>query len=271
MLAHSTRFLAAFALACGLIATLPAMATASILDDKGLVNSLRAGVVRHGATFPDQADTDPLNFDNIAAQRNLNDKGKALAKAFGDALRQVGIPVGHVYTSKYNRAYGTATLAGFKNIEKTADLTEGGLVVSPNENSRRAEAFRTLIATAPQPRTNTILITHKPNIIDALGKDWFDVKEGEASIFRPQNGHYTLSDRVQMTDWSRIVSGEIDLNTRGSARRFAQPHQTSAWNLSKIEHSRQPSMRSRIARSAATPSNEAAIHDPLSSTGASES
>ena len=91
MLAHSTRFLAAFALACGLIATLPAMATASTLDDKGVVNSLRAGglviVVRHGATFPDQADTDPLNFDNIAAQRNLNDKGKALAKAFGDALR----------------------------------------------------------------------------------------------------------------------------------------------------------------------------------------
>ena len=63
-----------------------------------------------------------------------------------------------------------------------------------------------MIATAPQPGTNTILITHKPNIIDALGKDWFDVKEGEASIFRPQNGHYTLIARVQMTDWSRIVT-----------------------------------------------------------------
>ena len=61
-------------------------------DDKALANALRAGglviVVRHGATFPDQADTDPLNFDNISAQRNLNDKGKALARAFGDALRK---------------------------------------------------------------------------------------------------------------------------------------------------------------------------------------
>ena len=47
----------------------------------------------------DEADTDPLNFENVAAQRNLNDKGKTLAKAFGDALRQVGIPVGKVYTS----------------------------------------------------------------------------------------------------------------------------------------------------------------------------
>jgi hypothetical protein len=28
------------------------------------------------------------------------------------------------------------------------------------------------------------MVTHKPNILDALGKDWFEVKEGEASLFR---------------------------------------------------------------------------------------
>jgi broad specificity phosphatase PhoE len=172
--------------------------------------ALRAGglviVVRHGATFADQADTDPLNFENIAAQRNLNGKGKTLAKAFGDALRQGGIPVGEVYTSKYNRAYETAVIAGLKNIEKTADLTEGGLVVSPNENNRRIEAFHRMLGTAPKPGTNTILITHKPNIVDALGKDWFDVKEGEASLFRPENGSYKLLARVQMDEWPRIAA-----------------------------------------------------------------
>ena len=72
-------------------------------DQKQLVESLRSGgyviVVRHGATFSDQADTDPFNFDNLAKQRNLNEKGKELAKAFGDAIRQVGIPAGEVYTS----------------------------------------------------------------------------------------------------------------------------------------------------------------------------
>ena len=179
-------------------------------DTTNVVQALRAGgfviVVRHGATFPDQADTDPLNFDNIAAQRNLNDKGKALAKAFGDAIRQAGVPVGKVYTSKYNRAYETAVIAGFKNIEKTADITEGGLVVSPNENNRRTKAFHELLGTAPTPGTNTILVTHKPNIIDALGKDWFDVKEGEASIFRPENGSYKLIARVQMEDWPLLAA-----------------------------------------------------------------
>jgi len=211
MLALSRRGIVSFAAACGLLAMLPAVAPAQpAADDKTLATALRSGglviLVRHGATFPDQADTDPLHPDNIAAQRNLNDKGKALAKAFGEALRQAGVPIGKVYTSNFNRAYETATLAGFTDVEKTADLTEGGLVVSPNENNRRAEALRKLLATAPKAGTNTVLITHKPNIVDALGKDWFDVKEGEASIFRPENGKYVLVARVQMTDWPRIAA-----------------------------------------------------------------
>jgi phosphohistidine phosphatase SixA len=204
---------AAVAVSFGLFTTLgTAVAGPATEANKDIAQMLRAGgfiiVVRHGATFPNQADTDPLNFDDIAAQRNLNDKGKVLAKAFGDAVRRVGIPVGKVYTSKYNRAYETAVIAGFKDIEKTADLTEGGLVVSPNENNRRIEAFHKMLGTAPQPGTNTVLITHKPNIVDGLGKDWFDVKEGEASLFRPENGSYRLVVRVQMEEWPYIAAAK---------------------------------------------------------------
>ena len=211
MFAVSRRKVTAIAVACGLLAMFPALTQAQVpADDKGLTTALRAGglviLVRHGATFADQADTDPFNFDNISAQRNLNDGGKALARAFGEALRQAGVPVGKVYTSKFNRAYETATIAGFTDIEKTSDLTEGGLVVSPNENNRRADALRKLLGTTPKPGTNTVLITHKPNILDALGKDWFDVKEGEASIFLPDNGKYTLVVRLQMADWPRVAA-----------------------------------------------------------------
>jgi len=210
MLTISKSVVAALAAFVGLFAVLFVAVPSAYAEDKDVARALRAGdlviVVRHGATFPDQADTDPFNLGNIAAQRNLNDKGKALAKAFGDALRQAGVPVGKVYTSKFNRAYETAVIAGFQDIEKTTDLTEGGLVVSPNENNRRAEAFRKMLASAPKAHTNTILITHQPNIIAALGKDWFDVKEGEASIFRPANGGYTLVARVQMDEWPRIVA-----------------------------------------------------------------
>ena len=180
-----------------------------IRDPKQLVQSLRSGgyviVVRHGATFSDQADTDPFNFNDIAKQRNLNERGKELAKTFGDAIRQVGIPVGDVYTSNFQRAFETAVLAGFKDVKKTTDLTEGGLVVSPDENNRRAATLRNMLARVPEKGKNTFLITHKPNIIDALGKDWFDVKEGEASIFKPEGSKYKLLARVQMEDWPKLA------------------------------------------------------------------
>ena len=210
MRAHSRRSFVTLALTCGLLVAPFVFAQTPPADDKALVTALRNGglviVVRHGATFPDQADTDPFHLDNIGAQRNLNDNGKALAKAFGESLRQLRVPIDRVYTSRFNRAYETAVLAGFKDIEKTTDLTEGGLVVSPNENNRRAEALRKMLAVTPNPGANTLLITHKPNIVDALGKDWFDVKEGEASIFRPESGRYTLVARVQMADWSRLAA-----------------------------------------------------------------
>ena len=84
-------------------------------------------------------------------------------------------------------------------------MSEGGLVVTPDENNRRAKALCDMLTKTPDQGMNTILITHKPNIIDALGKDWFDVKEGEASIFKPEDGKYRLFVRVQMEDWPKIA------------------------------------------------------------------
>lgn len=182
----------------------------SLADAGRIAEALNAGGhvirVRHGATFSNQADTDPFNLADVAKQRNLNDKGKELATAFGEAIRSANVPVGDVYTSQFNRAYETAVLAGFKNVETTVDLSEGGLVVTPDENGRRAQALRNLLAKTPEKGKNAILITHKPNIIDALGKDWFDVKEGEASIFKPEGGKYQLIARVPMGDWPKIAS-----------------------------------------------------------------
>ena len=187
-----------------------ALRAADAVDYKALATQLKAGgfviLVRHGATFSDKADTNPWDFSDVAKQRVLNDKGKQLAKSFGEALRSAGVPVGKVYTSKFNRAYQTAQLAGFTNIETTVDLSEGGLVVSPDENARRARALRAMLGQTPEKGTNTVMITHKPNIGDALGKDWWDVKEGEASIFRPEDGKFALVVRVQMDEWAKIAA-----------------------------------------------------------------
>src|SRR5256714_14769912 len=99
-------------------------------------------VVRHGATHAGQADTEPLNLDNVAKQRQLNDKGRADARAVGEVLTRAGIPIGRVYSSRFQRAVETARLIAGKEPEATNDATEGGQVVSPNENARRMQALR---------------------------------------------------------------------------------------------------------------------------------
>ena len=175
------------------------------VDD--VLQMLRGGgyviVFRHGATHPDQADTDPLNLDNVAKQRQLNDKGRADAKAVGEVFKATGVPIGRSYSSRFNRAVETARLIGGKEPQAMLDVSEGGQVVSPNENNRRTQAFRTIVGTAPEPGTNTLVVTHKPNILDAFGKDWFEIKEGEASIFKPAGGgKYAPIARVQIDQWA---------------------------------------------------------------------
>ena len=195
-----------------LLAFFAVCAYAQTVDMKTLVGELRQGgyviVFRHGATNRDQADTDPLHYDNIAQQRLLSDKGKEVAQQVGDAFKTLGIPLGKVYTSKFNRAVETGKLVSGSDVTSTLDITEGGLVVTPIENDRRAEALKKMAGTMPEAGKNTLIVTHKPNILDAFGKDWFEVKEGEASIFKPDSaGKAVLIARVQAVDWIRAAGG----------------------------------------------------------------
>src|SRR5712671_6265005 len=77
------------ALLCALLGLLPLAANSQpAASPTEWINALRQGghviVFRHGATYSDQADTDPLNPKNVAKQRQLNDNGRALAKSIGE-------------------------------------------------------------------------------------------------------------------------------------------------------------------------------------------
>jgi phosphohistidine phosphatase SixA len=188
-------------------------AQAQPVDMQALAAAMKQGgyviVLRHGATNRDQADTDPLNFDNIGKQRLLSEQGKRVAIQVGDAFKKLGIPLGNVYTSKFNRAVETGKLISGSDVTSTADVTEGGLVVTPIENDRRAEVLQKMAGTVPEAGKNTLIVTHKPNITDAFGKEWFDVKEGEASIFKPDgSGKVVLVARVQAVDWIKASAGK---------------------------------------------------------------
>ena len=197
-------------------------AVAQGVDTQALVSALKQGgyvlVLRHGATNRDQADTDPFNFDNVAKQRVLSTQGREQAKQLGEAFRTLQIRFGQVYTSKFNRAVETGRLAAGLDVISTPDVTEGGLVVTPIENDRRTEALRKLAATSPTPGTNTLIVTHKPNILDAFGKDWFEVKEGEASVFKPDGtGKAVLVARVQLVDWIKAAATGAPVSAKAAS------------------------------------------------------
>jgi broad specificity phosphatase PhoE len=175
-----------------------------------LIDNLRLGgyviVFRHGATTSDQANSDPMsnpmNRKSVAAERQLNEQGRAQAKSIGDQMRKLNIPVGLVLTSTTHRAVDTGTLLGFGEVTANPDLAEG---TSAEESNRRAQVLRRLVATPPPPDNNTVIVSHKPNIVDAFGKELSDVREGEASVFEPDgHGCYKLIVRVQADEWSKL-------------------------------------------------------------------
>jgi hypothetical protein len=72
--------------------------------------------------------------------------------------------------------------------------------------------LRKLVSTPPAAGTDTVIITHRPNILDAFGKDFFDVGEGEVVIFEPTAGTpgYRVLARVakpdMWTQWAQTLA-----------------------------------------------------------------
>jgi broad specificity phosphatase PhoE len=198
-------------LLCALLGFLPLPASGEPASSPAAwINDLRSGgyviVFRHGATSTDQANADPMSRPNVPAQRQLSEQGRAQAKSIGESMRKLKIPVGLVLTSTIQRAVDTATLLGFGEVTATPDLAESGPAVSEYENNRRAQALRNFAAGPPPPDNNLVIVTHKPNIVDAFGKDWLDVREGEASVFEPDSGGgYKLVVRIQPSELGLVL------------------------------------------------------------------
>src|SRR5260221_1427433 len=67
--------------------------------------------MRHTSPDFSQNDTNSRSFDECAKQRNLTDKGRNEARAVGEHIKRLGIPVGTVLASPLCRTMETARLA----------------------------------------------------------------------------------------------------------------------------------------------------------------
>lgn len=184
------------------VATPAGTMQASTLQGEALVAALRQGgyviFFRHAATDRSQSDTEPKNLENCQTQRNLNDKGRADSRAIGEAIRVLNIPVGDVLTSGYCRAREMGQLA-FGRSETSADL----VLPATEEQERLGLALRRLLVTLPKAGTNTVLISHQPNI--QFGADVVP-QEGEAIIFQPgKKLGYALIGQIKVEDWAGLM------------------------------------------------------------------
>ena len=181
-------------------------------DLDGLVSSLKDGgyviVFRHGATDDSQKDVYPFKFDDMSAQRQLSEKGRELARELGAALKKLGVPIGEVYTSRLNRAVETGKLLSGKEVSPVDELTDSGAgsasaMANPDgKNAKAGRAVRDLVNAAPKPGVNNLAVTHKTNVADAFGKEFSDIREGEALVYKTSSsGPAALVARVQANEW----------------------------------------------------------------------
>jgi len=170
--------------------------------DRQLVEALRRGghivYFRHGATDPNQRDSDPDNLANCATQRNLTDAGRQQGRAIGEALRALKVPVGQVLSSAYCRALEYARLMFNADPESESSMVLPDLLTEP-QRAQNTETFKRLLARAPQAGTNTFMVAHSPNI--RLAADVDLPEEGGAAVFRIEQGAPTLLGRVRPDEW----------------------------------------------------------------------
>jgi len=174
-----------------------------------LVKALRQGgyvlVMRHAnapATPPDHASADP---DNAHAERQLDEAGRAQAHAVGAALHRMGIPIGRVLVSPAYRARETARLAGLPPLQPVEQLSEGPAGMMAMADKMRMGYLRKAAAERPLAGTNTIIITHTPNILAAFGREAKGIAPAEVMVMQPDgHGGSTLVTRLTAQDWMAL-------------------------------------------------------------------
>ena len=165
-----------------------------------LLADLRQGgyvlFLRHAATDFSQNDSRMTSFEDCATQRNLTDNGRAEARALGEHIRRLKIPIGEVLASPFCRTMETARLA-FGKARATNDVRGGPLSA---EDPKRYEPLRKLLGTRPPAGTNTVLSSHGNPFHAVAGPPY--LAEGEIAVVRPQGGgKFSVVARIRLTDW----------------------------------------------------------------------
>lgn len=180
---------------------------AQMLAGPQLLKALQQGgnviVMRHASsprTAPDKASAAP---GNVSLERQLDVAGRNAATAMGKALRELKIPVGTVMSSPAFRALETALYAQVPEPKAYSELGDAGQSMQP-ASPGQSNWLQQLTQNLPVG-SNTLIITHTPNLTAAYPQFATDLADGEALIFgKNSRGNFALLARIKIEDWPKL-------------------------------------------------------------------
>jgi phosphohistidine phosphatase SixA len=186
-------------------AALAQSATTPALGGAELLAALRAGghilYFRHADTDHSQNDERMTSAEDCTTQRNLSERGREHARALGEAIRALGIPIGTVLASPLCRTVETALLA-FGAAQKAPAAREGGPL--PPGSPGRFPTLRVLLSTPVAPGANTVVVGHGYPYYTLVGGQY--LSEGEADVLRPRGTDFAVLARVGLAQWRALAA-----------------------------------------------------------------
>jgi len=160
-----------------------ASATGVQASEAELWKALRGGghvvLMRH-AIAPGTGDPANFQIGDCATQRNLDDTGRAQARATGAALRDNGVTEVEVRASQWCRTTETAELLGLGPV--IADPHLNSFFSNRDRAPEQTAAVRATIATVAPGSPTRVLVTHQVNITALTG---VYPRSGEIVVVRP--------------------------------------------------------------------------------------
>jgi len=171
--------LALAALAISLIAAPVAAADDSLEAWAALVTGSHVAMIRHGNAPPGYGGDPPgFKIDDCATQRNMDERGRAQARALGEAFRQHGVRIDKILSSPWCRCLETARLLALGPVDST------WAVAASDKSPERLAALKQMVSSWRGPGT-LVLVTHALTVQALVG-----ILPGQAEtvVLRPKLG-----------------------------------------------------------------------------------
>jgi hypothetical protein len=115
------------------------------------------------------------------------------------------IPIGEVLSSPTYRALETARAMTLPRVQQVAELGDRGASMQGVAPDQLAW-LRDRVAQLPHG-TNTLLITHQPNMAGAFPQWTNGLADGETLVFGPDGkGGMTMVSRIKIEEWPRLTA-----------------------------------------------------------------